>query len=80
MRLLKNLFVAAAVLTPSLGFAHEGEHPGSLINGFGHVVTEPDHLAMVAGLAALIGGAVMLRRVISKRKQAVAKQATRTQE
>ncbi|MBV1788126.1 HupE/UreJ family protein [Marinobacterium sp. D7] len=80
MHLLKDLFVAAAVLTPSLSFAHEGQHPGSLISGFGHVLTEPDHLAMVAGLAALIGGAVMLRRAISKRKKAVTKQAARTQE
>ncbi|GGB92158.1 hypothetical protein GCM10011352_17770 [Marinobacterium zhoushanense] len=80
MRMFKELSVATAVLMPSLSFAHEGEHPGSFLAGFGHVLTEPDHLVTVTVLSAVIGGAVTLRRTVSRKKKAIGKQATRIQE
>jgi len=66
---LKDLLTAAAILTPSLALAHEGEHSGSYLSGFLHVLTEPDHLAVTLGLAAVIGTAVFVRRSLVKRRK-----------
>ncbi|MBS97770.1 MAG: hypothetical protein CMI01_03745 [Oceanospirillaceae bacterium] len=60
--------VAALVAFPSLAFAHEGSHAGSFLAGLGHTLTEPDHLAMMLGLAGFIGAALAVRKMIRKRK------------
>ncbi len=47
--------VSALALAPGIAVAHEGEHGGALTSGFLHVISEPDHLAIVCLGAALIG-------------------------
>jgi CDP-diglyceride synthetase len=43
-------------LAPTIAFAHEGDHEGmSLVEGARHLLTQPDHLAMLALLAAFVG-------------------------
>jgi len=43
-------------LIPTLALAHEGHHDGmSFTEGARHLLTQPDHLAMLALLAALVG-------------------------
>lgn len=69
MRTLNRLLTAAAALSPTLALAHPGEHGGGFIHGLGHVLSEPDHLAVVFALAALIGSGVWLRRVLRKRSK-----------
>lgn len=78
MRVLSQLSVAVAALSPTLALAHPGEHHGSFFHGLGHVLTEPDHLAMVCALAAVIGVGAWLRRALSKRNRA-GKNAAATQ-
>lgn len=70
MRVMSQLSIALAALSPTLALAHSGEHHGSFFHGLGHVLTEPDHLAMVCALAAVIGAGVWLRRTLLKRTRA----------
>jgi len=72
MRTLNRLLTATAALIPAVALAHPGEHGGGFLHGLQHVVTQPDHLAMVCVLAALIGSGVWLRRTLRKRKAAAA--------
>ncbi|WP_432695071.1 HupE/UreJ family protein [Marinobacterium sp. YM272] len=76
MRKLFNThsLTAALALAPGAAFAHEGEHGGAFFKELMHVVTEPDHLAIVVAGAALIGCVSWVRR--SARKRAQARQAS----
>ncbi len=47
--------VTALTLLPSAALAHPGDHRAS---GLWHLLTEPDHLAMLAGVVAVLGYAV----------------------
>lgn len=47
--------VAALTLLPSAALAHPGDHRTA---GLWHLLTEPDHLAMIAAAAAVLGYAV----------------------
>ncbi|WP_395541228.1 hypothetical protein [Neotabrizicola sp. sgz301269] len=52
---------AALFFLPSAALAHTGDHHGA---GLWHLLTEPDHLAMIAAVAAVLG-LVIYRRVRS---------------
>ncbi|KEA61804.1 hypothetical protein ADIMK_3951 [Marinobacterium lacunae] len=80
MKNLKHCFAVSALIAPGAAFAHEGEHAGSFFSGLGHVLTEPDHLAIVFALAAVLGTFVWARRVIAKKAKARSKRAARVQE
>ncbi|MCB6177843.1 hypothetical protein LHP98_06820 [Rhodobacter sp. Har01] len=49
-----------ALLLPGAAFAHTGDHSGA---GWFHLLTEPDHLAMVA---AAVGAVWLLRRWVRR--------------
>lgn len=54
--------IALAALLPSTALAHPGDH--SAINateGLGHLLSEPDHLTMIALAALLVGLLIWLR-------------------
>ncbi len=54
------LFLA---LLPSAAFAHEGDHShAGFFANLRHLLTEPDHLAMLATAAALVAVLVYLRK------------------
>ena len=48
---MKNLFVLS-VAVPSAAFAHTGDHHAT---GIAHLLTEPDHLAMIAVVVGVLG-------------------------
>ena len=55
--------IAILVLLPAAAFAHPGHH--SHIGFFAnlrHVLTEPDHLAMLGGTVAVVALVVYLRK------------------
>ena len=54
---------AIALLTPTLALAHPGDHSTmTFAQGMRHLLTEPDHLAMMAALAVVaVGGWGLLR-------------------
>lgn len=56
---MKNLTLTTTALlaTTVAASAHPGEHGFSVVQSLFHLLTEPDHLAMMAGAAAL--GAVL---------------------
>jgi hydrogenase/urease accessory protein HupE len=55
--------VALAALWSSAASAHEGEHHGGLLVALMHLVSQPDHVALLAAAAILGGvGAVVMRR------------------
>jgi hydrogenase/urease accessory protein HupE len=51
---MKRLATAVTLL-PSAALAHPGDHHTT---GLWHVLTEPDHLAMIAAVVAVLGYAV----------------------
>ena len=51
---------------PVAAFAHPGDHPGGFAS-LAHLLTEPDHLAMLLGAVAL--GYFIHRRVRQQRAQ-----------
>jgi hypothetical protein len=53
----KILTTAAFAMTSTAAFAHPGEHGFSVLNSLWHLVTEPDHLVMLA-VAVVVGAAV----------------------
>ncbi len=58
-----------ALLSPA-AFAHPGEHHGNLLHNLFHLLTEPDHLALI--LLAIIagwGGARLFRHRKTVRNQ-----------
>jgi hydrogenase/urease accessory protein HupE len=46
---------SAIVVLPSVALAHPGDHHAT---GLLHLLTEPDHLAMIAAVVAVLGYAV----------------------
>ncbi len=63
---MTRFLIASATLAASTGaaFAHPGEHAFSLLNSIAHLLTEPDHLAMIIGAIVIVG---VLFRVRSRR-------------
>ena len=51
---MKKLCTAFA-LAPSAALAHPGDHPAT---GLVHLLTEPDHLAMIAVVVGVLGYAL----------------------
>jgi hydrogenase/urease accessory protein HupE len=54
---MKKILIATATLvsTSSLALAHSGEHALSVLNSVVHLLTEPDHLAMIAVGIIVVG-------------------------
>lgn len=58
---MKRLF--ALTLFPTAALAHEGDHShNGFFGNLSHLLTAPDHLAMMATAALLIGVLVWLRK------------------
>lgn len=67
MRLIPDFRSAAAgifLALPAAAFAHPGEHPGGFAS-LAHLLTEPDHLAMILGAVAV--GVFIYRKVRHQR-------------
>ncbi len=47
--------VAGLTLSSTAALAHPGDHAFSMLNSLVHLLTEPDHLAMLMAAAALVG-------------------------
>lgn len=60
-----------ALALPAAAFAHPGEHPGGFAS-LVHLLTEPDHLAMLIGAAAL--GYFIHRRIRHQRAERARRQ------
>ncbi|WP_439537535.1 hypothetical protein [Methyloversatilis sp.] len=62
--------VALVALWSSAASAHDGEHHGSLLATLMHLVSQPDHVAMIAAAAILggVGALVMRRRARAARR------------
>lgn len=50
-----NRILPALILLPSAALAHPGDHHGM---GLTHLLTEPDHLAMITAVVAVLGYAI----------------------
>jgi hydrogenase/urease accessory protein HupE len=60
---MKTFLIATAtlVLTTGAALAHPGEHAFTLLNSVAHVLTEPDHLAMIA-VGVIVVGVLFYKR------------------
>jgi hydrogenase/urease accessory protein HupE len=60
---MNKFLIAAATLasTASVASAHPGEHALSVLNSVAHVLTEPDHLAMIA-IGVIVVGVLFYKR------------------
>lgn len=55
--------IVALSLIPTAALAHEGDHShNGFFTNLRHLLTEPDHLAMMATAALIIGVLVWLRK------------------
>jgi hydrogenase/urease accessory protein HupE len=55
--------IVALSLIPTAALAHEGDHShGGFFGNLRHLLTEPDHLAMMATAVLLVGVLVWLRK------------------
>jgi hypothetical protein len=64
-RQMKKILISLGGLVAMAGVAeaHPGEHLFSIVGSFFHLLTEPDHLAMLAGAVAVAAGLFyMLKR------------------
>ncbi len=54
---MKKFLISASVLCATSGAAsaHPGEHVLTVLQSVAHVLTEPDHLAMILGAVAIVG-------------------------
>lgn len=52
----------SASLTAAPAWAHPGDHSSVLSNFVGHLLTEPDHLALIGLCVAAVAGFVWYRR------------------
>ena len=55
-------FVAVFLMLPAPAFAHAGGHSPDFLANLAHLLTEPDHLIMLAAAAAVAGFLVWLRK------------------
>jgi hydrogenase/urease accessory protein HupE len=55
---MKKFLMMAATLafTTTAALAHPGEHALTVLKSLAHVLTEPDHLAMIAVAIVVVGG------------------------
>ena len=60
--MLDKWIVAAMLLASPRAWAHPGEHPMRLFEGIAHLLSEPDHLALL-GLAVVFGVVAGVRHV-----------------
>jgi hydrogenase/urease accessory protein HupE len=60
---MKTFLIATATLvfTTGAALAHPGEHAFTLLNSVAHVLTEPDHLAMIA-VGVIVVGVLFYKR------------------
>lgn len=56
------LLALPAALSSAPAWAHPGDHSSVLSNFVGHLLTEPDHLALVVLCVAAVAGLVWYRR------------------
>lgn len=63
----RHLVATNVLALPLAAFAHPGEHHGG-IPSLAHILTEPDHLAMILGAGAI--GYFIYRRVRGQRARA----------
>ena len=72
---MKHTFSALLMmLFTAFAYAHPGEHHGGMLNAIGHLLSEPDHLAMA--LIAVVVGVAGVRffrrrtaaRILAKRR------------
>jgi hypothetical protein len=56
-RHMKKILIAAVTLglTANAAFAHPGEHAMTVLKTIGHLLTEPDHLAMIVVGIVVVG-------------------------
>jgi len=53
---IRSILAAVAALPASAALAHDGHHEGmSATQGLRHLLTDPDHVAMLAILIVLVG-------------------------
>jgi hydrogenase/urease accessory protein HupE len=54
---MNKFLIAAATLvaSSSAALAHAGDHAYTLLNSIGHVLSEPDHLAMIVVGVVVVG-------------------------
>lgn len=71
---IRNALAGIALALPAAAFAHPGEHPGGFAS-LVHLLTEPDHLAMLIGAAAL--GYFIHRRIRHQRAERARQQRDR---
>ncbi|MBU1222839.1 MAG: hypothetical protein KKA22_06720 [Gammaproteobacteria bacterium] len=66
----QKTFAILLVIFSPFAYAHPGEHHGNILNAVGHLLSEPDHLAM-ALIAVVVGaaGARIYRRRAASRIQ-----------
>ncbi len=52
---MKKISIATAIIATTSGaaLAHPGEHAFSIVGSLYHLLTEPDHLVMIAAAVAL---------------------------
>jgi hydrogenase/urease accessory protein HupE len=60
---MKKLLIATLLTgsAPSVAFAHPGEHGMTVLNSLWHLLTEPDHLAMIA-VGIIVVGVLFYKR------------------
>ena len=58
----QTIVAALCLLSASTAFAHPGDHHGDVAASIWHLVSEPDHLAMIS-IAFIVGaGAALVQR------------------
>lgn len=69
---MKHTFSALLMMSfPPFSYAHPGEHHGGMLNAIGHLLSEPDHLAMVLiAVAVGVAGALFFHRRTAARSLA----------
>ncbi len=57
---MKRTLIAAGIIAASAGgaWAHPGEHGFSLAGSLYHLLTEPDHLALLVFTIAIVSGLI----------------------
>jgi hydrogenase/urease accessory protein HupE len=60
---MKKILIATATLVSTAGvaMAHPGDHEFSFLSSVAHILSEPDHLAMIA-VAVIVVGVLFYKR------------------